>query len=199
VWDAATGKSLATLEGHEEYVRSAQFSPDGSHIVTASRDKTARVWDAATGKILATLAGHENEVLSAQFSPDGSRIVTTSHDKTARVWDAATGKILATLLRHEDGLKTAQFSPDGSRIVTASDDKTAHIWTILPWTADPPPTWFADFLRYLAQMRLNPDGELETLKPADWLALRERMRAVQRASAGKDTTYLRILRRFVPE
>ena len=29
---------------------SAQFSPDGARIVTASDDKTARVWDAATGK-----------------------------------------------------------------------------------------------------------------------------------------------------
>ena len=36
---------------------SAQFSPDGARIVTASDDKTARVWDAATGKSLATLAG----------------------------------------------------------------------------------------------------------------------------------------------
>ena len=43
------------------------------------------------------------------------------------------------------------------------------------------------------------DGELETLKPDDWLALRERMRAVRRAGAGQDTPYLRILRRFVPE
>ena len=48
-------------------------------------------------------------------------------------------------------------------------------------------------------MRLNPDGELETLKPDDWLALRERMRAVRSASAGPDTPYLRILRRYVPE
>ncbi len=51
----------------------------------------------------------------------------------------------------------------------------------------------------MAQMRLNSDGELETLKPDDWFALRERMRAVRRAGAGQDTPCLRILRRFVPE
>ena len=83
---------LAGRLGHESYVWSAQFSPDGTRIVTASADKTARVWDAATGKSLATLAGHEDGVWSAQFSPDGTRIVTASGDKTARVWDAATGK-----------------------------------------------------------------------------------------------------------
>ena len=58
---------------------------------------------------------------------------------------------------------------------------------------------FPDFLRYLAQMRLNPDGELETLQAADWLALREKLRAVLRASANADTPYLRILRKYVRE
>jgi hypothetical protein len=51
----------------------------------------------------------------------------------------------------------------------------------------------------MAQMRLDPDGELEKLKPDDWLPLRDKMRALVRTSAGKDTPYLRILRRFVPE
>jgi dipeptidyl aminopeptidase/acylaminoacyl peptidase len=180
-------------------VLSAQFSRDGLRIVTASWDKTARVWDAATGQSLVTLAGHEAGVKHAQFSPDGARIVTASGDKTARVWDAATGQSLVTLAGHEAGVWSAQFSPDGARIVTASRDKTARIWTILPTSAGPPPAWFADFLRFLAQMRLNADGELEILKPDDWLTLREKMRTVVRTSVGKDTPYLRILRRFVRE
>ena len=69
-------------------MRSAAFSPDGSRIVTASEDKTARIWDAASAKEIAVLRGHDNYVNSAAFSPDGSRIVTASGDKTARIWDA---------------------------------------------------------------------------------------------------------------
>ena len=70
------------LSGHEDSVRSAQFSPDGTRIATASDDNTARVWDAATGQPLATLAGHGSYVRSAQFSPDGKRLVTASYDET---------------------------------------------------------------------------------------------------------------------
>jgi WD40 repeat protein len=33
------------LRGPESLVPSAAFSPDGSRIVTASLDKTARIWD----------------------------------------------------------------------------------------------------------------------------------------------------------
>jgi len=80
------------LVGHDNLIFSAAFSPDGSRIVTASADKTARIWDAATAKENAVLRGHEAQVNSAAFSPDGSRIVTASWDKTARIWDAATSK-----------------------------------------------------------------------------------------------------------
>jgi hypothetical protein len=38
-----------------------------------------------------------------------------------------------------------------------------------------------------------------TFKPADWLALRERLRGVLRASPSADTPYLRILRKYVHE
>ena len=107
---------------------SAAFSPDGSRIVTASEDNTARIWDAATGKEITVLRGHEDAVSSAAFSPDGSRIVTASWDKTARIWDAATGKEITVLRGHANFVYSAAFSPDGTRIVTASADKTARIW-----------------------------------------------------------------------
>jgi WD40 repeat protein len=76
-------KEIAVLRGHESYVTSASFGPDGARIVTASWDNTARLWDAATAKEIAVLRGHESTVWSAAFSPDGARIVTASSDKTA--------------------------------------------------------------------------------------------------------------------
>ncbi|MEA3209883.1 MAG: hypothetical protein QOE70_2940 [Chthoniobacter sp.] len=115
---------------HQRAVKRAQFSPDGSRIVTASMDNTAQVWDAATGKPLGEPVLHGSNVVSARFSADGTRIVTASEDSTARVWDAATGKPVGEPLRHEKtkNVWSAQFSPDGSRIVTASEDCTARVW-----------------------------------------------------------------------
>jgi WD40 repeat protein len=116
------------LSGHDNLVASAAFSPDGSRIVSASFDSTARVWDAATGLELMVLRGPDGLVASAAFSPDGLRIVSASSDRTARIWDAATGREIAVLRGHDAAVRSAAFSPDGSRIVTASDDVTVRIW-----------------------------------------------------------------------
>jgi WD40 repeat protein len=97
VWDAGTGVEVFALQGDTAAdpsmslgpnVWSASFSPDGSRIITAIHDKTAKVWDANSGAEVLTLKGHTSFVLSASFSSDGSRIVTGSADSTAKVWDA---------------------------------------------------------------------------------------------------------------
>jgi WD40 repeat protein len=123
----AADAQLAVLSGHGEIVFSAAYSPDGSHIVTASRDKTARIWDGRTGAQLLVLPGHDR-VNSAAYSPDGMRIVTASFDGTARILDARTGAPLVVLAGHGSEIISAGYSPDGTRIVTAGADKTARIW-----------------------------------------------------------------------
>ena len=111
---------------HQDVVENVAFSPDGARILTASRDKTAKLWDAASGKLLAFF-DHQGRVLQGVFSPDGSRILTANVDKQAKLWDAATGKLL-TSFDHQGWIWRASFSPDGSRILTASADNTAKLW-----------------------------------------------------------------------
>ena len=116
----------SVFRGHKVSVDSAQFSADGTRVVTASSDGTAQVWNASDGKRLLTLP-HSDYVWRAQFSSDDARIVTASWDNTARVWDAISGKPIF-ILEHQDRVNDAQFSPDNTRIVTASMDKTARVW-----------------------------------------------------------------------
>ena len=123
-------REIAVLEGHKDAVYHAAFSPDGTRIVTASSDSTARLWDAVTGETVAVLEGHKSAVIHADFSPDDRRIVTASGDDTTRLWDAVTRETVAVLEGHNDIVWNAAFSPDGTRIVTASVDYTARIYPV---------------------------------------------------------------------
>ena len=58
-------------------ITSAVFSPDGTRILTASHDGTARVWWSESGIEFTALRGHERWVKSATFL-SGRR---THHDR----------------------------------------------------------------------------------------------------------------------
>ncbi len=120
----------AVLPKQPDEVTSATFSPDGKHIVTASRDNVARIWDypQTIGTPSITLAGHTQRIWSVAYSLDGSQIVTASEDGTARVWEARKNGEPIVQVRHTQSVYSAEFSADGERIVTASHDGTARIW-----------------------------------------------------------------------
>ena len=82
-WQALRSLPLVTFAGHGSPVRAAAFNPDGTRVVTASSDQTARVWDASTGVPVAPPLEHQGAVSAAAFSSDGTRVVTTSWDHTA--------------------------------------------------------------------------------------------------------------------
>jgi WD40 repeat protein len=124
---------LAVLRGHEAEVAGAAFSPDGSHIVTASWDGTARVWRADGTGTPVVLRGHTREVRSAAFSPDGTRVITASLDGTARVWRVDGTGVPVVLGTQPSGnvgagMLSATFNSDGTRAATVSDDGVARVW-----------------------------------------------------------------------
>ena len=71
---------------HEQKVHTVAFSPDGSRVVTASEDGTARLWDATTGLLLMTFAEHQGSVNAAAFSPNGEQVVTAGNDGVAYIF-----------------------------------------------------------------------------------------------------------------
>jgi eukaryotic-like serine/threonine-protein kinase len=119
IYDWATGKRQAVLQGHELGVLGAVFSPQGDVIATWSSDATARIWSAADGSPLRTLVGHEGAVTAARFTQDGI-LVTEGVDETVRVWRIADGEALGAIPL-PSGASAVWTSIDGRRVLIKDD------------------------------------------------------------------------------
>jgi WD40 repeat protein len=118
------------LRGHSGQVNVAAYSPDGTRVLTASDDGTARIWDAASGAEIAVFRANAGKIVSAVFAPDGGRVAVAAEDGTARIWDGSSGRGPVILKGHKQSLRSVAFDPEGKRVVTASLDSTARIWDV---------------------------------------------------------------------
>jgi serine/threonine protein kinase/WD40 repeat protein len=119
VWDARTGRLLATLCDHTSPVRDACFSPDGETVWTAEVAGFVRVWEwrSARERWSVRLPG---EAWCLAASPDGLHLAV-GFEKGARVLDLTDGATAFDL----DGLSersvmAVAYSPDG-RWIAAHD------------------------------------------------------------------------------
>jgi WD40 repeat protein/tRNA A-37 threonylcarbamoyl transferase component Bud32 len=153
--EARTDQSQAVLADQGGGVFSVALSPDGTRIVTGSRDMKVRLWDAATGELQATLAGHGDEVRAVDFSPDGTRIASGSEDGTVRLWDAASGELTATLAGHKGRVFSVAFSPDGARVASASGN-VVQLWDVA--SGELRTTWKGSRTSVVRSVVFSPDG-----------------------------------------
>jgi WD40 repeat protein len=57
IWNCATWRELAILEGHKWHVFACTFTPDGKYVVSGSNDCTLRIWSVANGCEVSRLEG----------------------------------------------------------------------------------------------------------------------------------------------
>ncbi len=119
------------LEGHESSINSVTYTPDGSHVLTASSDMTVRLWETAGGKEVRVLSGHTGQVTSVAVDPLGRMVFSGGADNAIRLWDLPRPDPLLELAGTEGLLRGMGISPDGTLLVTGGDDMILRVWTLV--------------------------------------------------------------------
>lgn len=128
VWDPETGKLVRALIGHNSYVYSLDWSPDGRTLASGGAfDATVRLWDVETGRPLRILRGHPAYISLVKWAPDGTTVLASGGESGALShWEVA-GRKLGTveLGRVPLGLS---WRPDGKSAAVVSQGVPLQLW-----------------------------------------------------------------------
>jgi hypothetical protein len=122
--------AVKTLKGHQGIVWALAYSPDGSMLVSSSRDRSARIWSTANFSTRRTVQWQSDNNLmhGVAFSPD-SKFLAAGSLRSVQVF-----KVETAARKNERNLKATAmmravaFSPDGSTVVAGGDNGLVHIW-----------------------------------------------------------------------
>jgi RNA polymerase sigma factor (sigma-70 family) len=176
VWDAATLRPAATLEGHRGLIVSLAFAPDDRTLASASNDGTARLWDIDAGRDRRTFEGTKGyQYSSVAFAPDGGSVAAVGlpapeQPGTRRlsggevvVWEVRTGERLRRWGDGDSGAIVVAFAPGGRVLATGGYDHNVRLWDAADGKELATLTGHS---RYVAALAFSPDGR--TLASGSW-------------------------------
>jgi WD40 repeat protein len=123
-------KTCAKKKAHTTFVECANFSNDGTSIVSTSwRDNCLSLWDTKSLKKVRDF-NEPNWTRTAVFLPGNNAIASGNHENNIRIWNVANGSVERTLAGHTDWVESLFVTKDGKYLVSGSMDKTIRVWDL---------------------------------------------------------------------
>lgn len=134
LWYLQHSSEPASLEGHEDAVRSVAFCRSSSQTVLASgsNDQTVRLWDWRRPESKSViLCGPSSGISSVALSDDGGMLAAGYWNRHFRVWTLKERKCNPALLKRYDlkaKLFSVAFSADGKWLASGDESATVQVW-----------------------------------------------------------------------
>ncbi|XP_063903689.1 U5 small nuclear ribonucleoprotein 40 kDa protein-like [Zophobas morio] len=135
VWDIRNQEIIYTLNGHSDAVTGLALSPDGSYLLSNSRDNSLRIWDVRPyvlqERCVKICTGHrhnfEKNLLRCSWSKDGSKVSAGSADRLLYIWDTASGRTIYKLPGHNGSVNDVDFHPTEPIVLSGASDKQIYL------------------------------------------------------------------------
>ena len=94
IWAVNRQMFQFSLIGHNNWVRSAQFSPDARLAISGGDDKVVKLWDLRSKQTITEYYEACGQINTVKFHPSGNCVAAAGDDLSTRLWDIRTHKLL---------------------------------------------------------------------------------------------------------
>jgi WD40 repeat protein len=129
LWEVATGREIARLEGHTAVAHTVQFTLGGRHVVSAANDRTIRIWEVSSRRLVRTIQSPD-PIERAAFSSDERLALTAGRDHPILVWDLDAGRVIRQWAGHDGEVTSLDISADGRHALSSGYDQTVRVWAL---------------------------------------------------------------------
>lgn len=157
LWDAETGRAIATAPFLTARVEVVGFHPDADTVVTVVfHENRARSWPLGPQIEPPPSFDHGAEVWGITFIPGSNLLATGGDDHLVRLWDVVQRKKVATLETADTMVTSLSASADG-RLLAVSD-MAGRLWVFEPSSPKKPGRRLPDFPGRVRKIAFSPDG-----------------------------------------
>jgi WD40 repeat protein len=155
LWDLATKKVVAILNGHKETVLCLAYSPDGKTFASGWEDGHVCLWDPSTGKLIRPIEGYKDAIRSLAFTPDSKSLIAASYARIS-LWDASRGTEIRRYTGQGSGFDSVALSPDGKLLAAAGQGGVVRLWEV---ATGKPAVPFEGHSGSIDALTFSPDGK----------------------------------------
>jgi len=131
-YSLADGARTLLPGGHQSWVFSLAFSPDGSHAISGGAEGKICWWDAVAEEPepIRAVEAHHGWVRSLDVSPDGKLLASGGNDGNVCLWNVADGALTATLTGHTRPVYSVSFHPQGQFLLSGDLLGSVRQWDV---------------------------------------------------------------------
>ena len=129
LWDIYKKAPIATLRGHNEPIKSLNFSPDGNTLISTGWGGEMITWDINLQSPVDTFKGYNGITHLARFSPDGKYVAIVTKENIIHLI-SIDGRSIHNLSSKKETINSIAFSPDGHLLAIGDGANMVSLWRL---------------------------------------------------------------------